>query len=294
MTRISAEAPLILLLGICAASLLTLLAALMAYEREDPATTDANIAFENEEFERALGEYERVSEELPKRPEPDYNAANAQYKLEEYEKAEEQLYKALQDAYDVDEETLPDNLAASTQFNLGNVLFQMGEYRAAVDQYRAAIDQYRAAIEQYKEVLRRNPDDRQAKHNLELALSKIEEVEEEEEQQQQQQQQDEQQQGQGDQPGSPDQPDDEGDEEQEGPDGDREGVGEDPEGEQRGDGSEQESQETERPGPNPQQQMTPSQARQFLDAVGNNTQTLQNYMQQQQFLSPRAMPERDW
>ena len=126
MTRIRAEAPRILLLCIVAASVLALLAALMQCEREDPVTKEANKAFENEEFEQALGEYERVSEELPKRPEPDYNAANAQYKLEEYDQAEEQLYRALQDAYDVDEETLPDNLTASTQFNLGNVLFHGG------------------------------------------------------------------------------------------------------------------------------------------------------------------------
>ena len=109
----------------------------------------------------------------------------------------------------------------------------------------------------------------------------------------QDQQQQDQQQGEGDQPGSPDQPDEEGDEEQEGPDGDREGVGEDPEGEQRGDGSEQDSQELERPGANPQQQeMTPGQALQFLEAVGQNTDTLQSYLQRQ--FAPTSPPERDW
>ena len=271
MTRMRAEAPLILLLGICASSLLTLLAALMEYEREDPATTVANKAFENEEYEDALDEYEEVSKEWPKRPEPDYLLANTQYRLRDYEKAEQELQKALLDADEANDE----DLIAKTRFNLGNVLYQMEEYEEA--------------IESYKEVLRQNPDDREAKHNLELAQSKLQE----EQQQGREQQQEEQQQGQGDQPGPPDQPDDEGDEQQEGPDGDREGVGEDPEGEQRGDGAEQESQELVRPGENPEQQeMTPAQALQILEMVGQNTDNLQSRLP----LQPEDYTpvERDW
>ena len=257
---------------------------------EANANNEANIAFDEGEYEQALGEYERVSEELPERPEPDYNAANVQYRLEDYERAEEELDRALLDAYDVED----DDLIAKTQFNLGNVLFQVGEEMAAVDQYGEAIGQYREAIEAYKQVLRDNPEDVDAKHNLELALSRIEEQEQQQQQQeQQQQQQEQQQQGEGDQPGSPDQPDDEGEDEQEGPEGEREGVGEDPEGQQRGDASEQESQEFERPGENPQQQeMTPAQALQFLEAVGQSTDTLQSYLQQQTV--PSSRPERDW
>ena len=263
MTRIPAEAPRILILCIFAASVL---AALMAYDREAKANKDANEAFENEEYEQALDGYERVSEEWPELPEPVYNAANAHYELEEYEQALEDFWAL--DAYVIDDK----DLLAKKQFNLGNTFFKDEEYEQA--------------IEEYKQVLRDNPDDVEAKHNLELALRLNEE-------QQQQQQQDEQQQGQGDQPGPPDQPDDEGDDEQEGPDGDREGVGEDPEGEQRGDGAEQDSQEFERPGANPQQQeMTPGQALQFLEAVGQNTDTLQSYLQRQ--FAPSSPPERDW
>ena len=271
MTRIPAEAPRILILCIFAASVL---AALMAYDREAKANKDANEAFENEEFEDALEEYERVSEELPDRPEPVYNAANARYKLEDYEQAYRDQEEAREDAYNANDK----ELAAKAQFNLGNVLFQAEDYEGA--------------IEEYKQVLRQDSDDVEAKHNLELALRQFQE-QQQQEQEQQQQQQEEQQQGQGDQPGPPDQPDDEGDDEQEGPDGDREGVGEDPEGEQRGDGAEQDSQEFERPGANPQQQeMTPGQALQFLEAVGQNTDTLQSYLQRQ--FAPSSPVERDW
>ncbi len=271
MTRVSAEASRILLFCVFAASLLVLLTA--CGQTEANANNEANDAFEQGEFDKAISEYERVSKELPDRPEPVYNSANAKYKLENYEEAQEELEEALLDAYDVEEE----DLVARTLFNLGNVLFQDEEYEEA--------------IESYKEVLRQNPDDVDAKYNLELALRKIEEQQQQE--QEQQQPQDEQPRGQGDQPGPPDQRDDEGDEEQDGPDGDREGVGDDPEGEQRGDGSEQESQDTERPGSNPQQQeMTPGQALQFLEAVGQNTDTLQGYLQRQYV--PTDPPERDW
>ena len=287
MTRISAESARILLFCALMTALLFVLTA--CGRTEANANNEANLAFKQGEYERARDGYEMVRKELPTQPEPDYNLGNLEYEERDYEKAQEELDRALLDAYNVEDE----DLAANTLFNLGNVLFQMGEGRAAVDQYREAIEQYREAIDAYKQVLRDNPDDVEAKHNLELALSKIEENEEQQQEQEQQQQQQDQQQGQGDQPGTPDQPDDEGDDEQEGPDGDREGVGEDPEGEQRGDGSEQESQELERPGENPQQQeMTPGQALQFLEAVGQNTDTLQSYLQRQ--FAPTSPPERDW
>ena len=268
MTRIPAEVPRILILCIFVASVM---AALMAYDREAKVNRDANKAFDDKDYEQALDGYERVSEEWPKLPEPVYNAANAHYELEDYE-------QALEDFWALDTHVIDDkDLLSKKQFNQGNVHFQLEEYEDA--------------IEEYKEVLRENPDDVEAKHNLELALRQLEEQQQQEQEQQQQQQ--EQQQGQGDQPGPPDQPDDEGDDEQEGPEGDREGVGEDPEGEQRGDGSEQESQELDRPGANPQQQeMTPGQALQFLEAVGQNTDTLQGYLQRQ--FAPTSPPERDW
>ena len=267
MNRIPAEVPRILILCIFMASVM---AALMAYDREAKVNRDANQAFDDEDYQQALDGYERVSEEWPELPEPVYNAASAHYELEEYEQALEDLLAL--DAYDIDKD-----FVTKKQFNQGNTFFKAEEYDHA--------------IEEYKQVLRDNPDDVDAKHNLELALRQFQEQQQQEQEQQQQQQ--DQQQGQGDQPGTPDQPDDEGDDEQEGPDGDREGVGEDPEGEQRGDGSEQESQEFERPGANPQQQeMTPGQALQFLEAVGQNTDTLQSYLQRQ--FAPTSPPERDW
>ena len=152
MTRMRAAAELILPICVPMAAILTLLTAYGQTEAK-AKYNEANVAFEQEEYEQALGEYERVRKELPNRPEPVYNAANARYKLENYEEAQGELEEALLDAYNAND----DELASNTLFNLGNVLFQRGEYRAAVDQYREAIDQYREAIDQYKEVLRQKP-----------------------------------------------------------------------------------------------------------------------------------------
>ena len=275
MTRIRADAPRILFFCAFAASLLVVLAGCGQtgiLKREIKENAEANAAFEQGEYTQAIDEYEKVSKELPNRPEPVYNSANARYRLEDYDQALEELQEALVSTNDDDGQ----DLYSRARFNEGNVFFQAEEYEEA--------------IESYKEVLRQNPDDADAKHNLELALRQIEE---QQQQEQEQQQQDQQQQGQGDQPGPPDQPEDEGDDQQEGPESDREGVGQDPEAEQRGDGSEQPSQELDRPGMNPQQQeMTPGQALQFLEAVGQNTDTLQGYLQRQ--FVPSSPPERDW
>ena len=64
-------------------------------------------------------------------------------------------------------------------FNRGNASFQQ--------------QQYAQAVQAYMEVLRMNPDDQDAKHNLELALKQIPPDEQEEEEEQDEQEQEEEQ-----------------------------------------------------------------------------------------------------
>ena len=87
----------------------------------------------------------------PKRVEPYYNAANAQYRMEQYDEALRDYDEALKYA--------DGDLRAQGFFNKGNVYF--------------TAEQYPEAIESYKEVLRIQPDNEDAKHNLELALSML-------------------------------------------------------------------------------------------------------------------------
>ena len=129
------------------------------------------------DYAAALESYRDAQGRAAESGEPHYNSGNALYRMEEYEDALQNFDESLMHA--------KGELRSHGFFNRGNTTFQQ--------------DQYPQAIEAYKEVLRMDPDDRDAKHNLELALSRIppedqqeqDEQQEEEEQDQQEQDQEE-------------------------------------------------------------------------------------------------------
>ena len=111
---------------------------------------EGNEAYEQKDYETALSSYEEAIEKSPELPEPHYNSGNVQYRQGRHEEAQESYDRALLDA---DEDLYRDIL-----FNQGNTQLQAGE-----------IDE---AIESYKEVLRLDPNEDAAKHNLEVALGR--------------------------------------------------------------------------------------------------------------------------
>ena len=111
----------------------------------------------------------------PESAEPHYNSGTALYRMEEYEDALQSFDESLMHA--------EGELRSHGFFNRGNTAFQQ--------------EQYPQAIEAYREVLRMDPDDRDAKHNLELALSRIppeDQQEQDEQQEEEEEQEDEQEQ----------------------------------------------------------------------------------------------------
>lgn len=137
-----------------------------------PKLTDAgNAAFTQEAYDEALQAYQEAQVKSPELAEPYYNAANALYRQGNYEEAIKQLQKALQ----VGE---PDALAQNVHFNAGNAAFNGEDWQAAVADYTAA--------------LLRDPNDQDAKVNLELALQKQQEQQQQDQQNQDQQDQDQQ------------------------------------------------------------------------------------------------------
>ena len=120
----------------------------------------------------ALESYQDAQVRAPESGEPHYNSGNALYRTEEYE-------EALQ-SYDESLRYAAGELRSHGFFNRGNTAFQQ--------------EQYPEAVEAYEEVLRMNPDDQDAKHNLELALKQIPPDEQEEEEQQDEEEQDEEEQ----------------------------------------------------------------------------------------------------
>ncbi len=136
-----------------------------------PLVKEGNDAYTRAAYDEAWAAYQAAQIEDPERAEPYYNAANALYRQGQYAEALEQMQLAL--AY-ADQETL----AASGFFNRGNSAFNSEDPAAAVESYRQA--------------LLRNPDDLDAKYNLELALQQLEQQEQEnQEQPNEEEQQDE-------------------------------------------------------------------------------------------------------
>jgi Ca-activated chloride channel family protein len=82
-----------------------------------------------------------------------YDCGNALYRLDKFGEAAEQYGGSLSDA--------DPSLSASARYNMGNSLFRSGDIGGAV--------------EQYIEALKLNPEDMDAKHNLELALQQLQE-----------------------------------------------------------------------------------------------------------------------
>ena len=181
-------------------------------------------------------------------------------------------------------------LSAKTAFNTGNALFRQGDMEHA--------------IESYKQALRLDPHDRDAKHNLELALAQLREEQnaqepeqqqgdpsQESEQQQQGGQQDQQQQG-SQEPEAETGPGDDqqqpGDEQQQSQD-DADEQGDPSEQGDQTSGGDQQSQ----PAPVPPTGLTEEQARQLVEAVGNNAESLQSQMQYDTMFYTTP-PEQDW
>ena len=125
-----------------------------------------------EAYERALKYYRDAEIEKPESPELSYNIGNVNYQQEKYQDAQEKYYRALS----VDE---PENQAA-TYYNIGNALYRSGKYPEAIGAYQKCLDI--------------NPDDEDAKYNIEFVRKKMKEMLDREAQRQQKQQQQQEQQ----------------------------------------------------------------------------------------------------
>lgn len=238
-----------------------------------------NKAFSAEMYGTALNAYEIAQESLPDRTEPTYNTANTLYRQQRYREAVE-LYDQVLAGQDLD-------LSDWTTFNTGNALYEAGDHEQA--------------IEMYKQALRINPDDFDAKHNLELALAHLPQPQQQEESpapsqeqptpepQQQDQQQDNQGQQQQDQQNEGEEQEEEGQPE-----------GEPQEGEPEGEPTEAENQPTE-PGTGDQELepivpptgLTEEQAIRLLEMVGENAEPLRNAIQDRRSF-PGTPPAQDW
>jgi Ca-activated chloride channel family protein len=216
-----------------------------------------NDRFDEGDYDAAIAEYRKAQVEDPDRAVPYYNAANAYNRKELLGDAAAQTQQALRNA---DRE-----LAAPAWYNLGNAYYDAQEWTQA--------------ITVYQEALRINPDDLDAKHNLELSQQRLQEQQQDQPMQQSQEDQREA----GDQQSNRDeQP--QSDQRQPTPTHDLETAA-----------TEEQAQTTPEPPDREQDSRTMSaqQARQLLEALVGNAQTLRERLQEA-FQVPAPRPARDW
>ena len=228
------------------------------------AVESGNLAFESEDYEKALQDYESALGEMPDSPEAMYNSANALYR--QAQTGDQAQMPDAVSRYDRTSGIADDELLAKTAYNTGNALFEASEFEDA--------------LESYKQALRLNPDDEDAKRNLELTLRQLQQPEEQQQQQGEEEQRDEQQGEEGEnedpqnQGQNEDQRDEQNQDQQEGEqndqqqedeqqDGqDQQGQPEDAEASQQGGDSQQAPENIE--------EMTEQQAEQLLESAGSS------------------------
>jgi tetratricopeptide (TPR) repeat protein len=131
-----------------------LLTAMPGYAVSSPASKnrEGNRLFEQGKYQEAEKAYLEAQGERPDTPELVYNLGNARLKQKKQKEAIQLLREAITKG--------GRGLQANGWYNAGNALFEMGEFKGSADAYVQA--------------LRINPADRDAKHNLELALRRLE------------------------------------------------------------------------------------------------------------------------
>ncbi len=107
-----------------------------------------NAAYARGDYAAAVLAYQAAQVNQPDRPESYYNAASALLQLVDYEAAVAALEQSLEEA--------DSDFAARAYYNLGNILFEQRQFGDAVLAYQQA--------------LLRNPNDEDARYNLELTL----------------------------------------------------------------------------------------------------------------------------
>lgn len=112
----------------------------------------ANKEFQNKKYQTALELYRKAQIERPAQPEILYNVGTTLYQVDQFQEAEQQLKKAL------DQNVKDKSLLSKNWYNYGNALYRLGKFNEA--------------IEAYKKTLELNSKDKDAKHNLEILLKK--------------------------------------------------------------------------------------------------------------------------
>ena len=231
-----------------------------------------NAHYKAEAYDAALEAYQSAAEDRPEDAISRYNLGTALYQKKQFEKASDEFRRSLDAADPVHQ--------AQGYYNLGNTQVQLNDIEGAIRSYKSA--------------LRLNPADLDAKHNLELALEKLEQKSQQNRSEsgdegKDQQEQDQQQQNQNQQDRDEQEPDQR----------DQENPSESEQQQQNQESSEQEAASEESPPQSEQEstqqpvEMSEEDAIRLLEAVKDNEKEIQKKILQKRF-SRRQRSEKDW
>jgi len=208
--------------------------------------------FQKKEYERALADFMKGLELAPDRQELRYDHGTALYKLDNYPQAAESFANA------AGKQT---GLSADAWYNLGNSMFKA---QKPAD-----------AVKAYKNALRLDHEDRDAKHNLELALRMMQMQQQQSSQDSSGQRQDQQ------------QPQPQKQQEQQSPEQQQRS------GQAQPDSTKSPSDSTSQATPRDKQEMSPEEAMQLLQAMESVEQDALKDKLERQFGRPKRA-EKDW
>jgi Ca-activated chloride channel family protein len=135
--------------------------------------------YEKGDFLGALRQYEQLKKQRPDDPRIDFNAGAAAYRAQRYGQAITNFSGALVSP-EADRQ-----LQEHAYYNLGNAFYRAGEEAHEVQQKLQAWEQ---SAQQFERALALDPQDADARHNLEFVRKKLEELKQQQTQQQQQSQ----------------------------------------------------------------------------------------------------------
>ena len=231
-----------------------------------------NTHYESEAYDAALDAYRSAAENRPEDPISRYNLGTVLYQQKQFEKAADEFRRSL------DAET--PIYQAQSYYNLGNTQVQLSDIEGAIRSYKSA--------------LRLNPGDLDAKHNLELALEKLEQKSQQNQSEPGEENEDQQEQVQQGQNQDP-----QDTEEKESNPQDQEDSSESGQQQQNQESSEQESTSEESPSQSGQEstqppvEMSKEDAIRLLEALKDNEKEIQKKILQKRF-SRRQRSEKDW
>jgi Ca-activated chloride channel family protein len=263
-----------------------------------------NIFYHDSEFEDAAYYYEKVLTESGFNFKANYNLANTQVRLEQFDKAIETYKK-------IAEYTNTNTKKAKIYHNIGNAQMYLLEQESKDKQVKASdlLEKLEDAIESYKTALRVNPRDEETRYNLAYALlikKQLEEQKKEEQKSDDKKESDDEKESEDKKDGDKSDSDDkkDGDKKEGDPSDDKEKDGEPkdedgdkPEEEKESDKKDDKDSKGDPKEQAPQQQISNAQAKRILEAAEKAEKEIQNKLNKQKVIvgeKGKTGTKKDW